>query len=202
MRYKEYAVARRNAEQRNEADNRRDADLPAGQPDANDPADQRQRQIQHDDARHRQAAELLEQQQKDNEQRNDRHKRQHPRRGLLALELAAVFDMVSFGQIDLLPDHFLDIAHHAMQVAVGHVGRYDDLALCVLAADRIRPRGRYDIGHVTERHFTGRPVDRQIPDTLHVGSIGIVHLDRYVERTPLVVDLRNDFAAQRHLDES
>mgnify|MGYP005952338097 CR=1 FL=1 len=77
-----------------------------------------------------------------------------------------------------------------------------NLALCVLAADRIRPRGRYDIGHVTERHFTGRPVDRQIPDTLHIGSVGIVHLDRYVERTPLVVDLRNDFAAQRHLDES
>ena len=61
---------------------------------------------------------------------------------LFAFKLAAVFDVVAFGQFDLFVHALLYVVHHTTQVAVGNVGGDHDLTFYVFAADGIRAHCR------------------------------------------------------------
>ena len=89
------AVARRDAEQRDEPDHRGHIQHAAGEEDTRHAADQRQRQVDHDQQRIARPAERQHQQHE--QARDDQHaERQQPlRRALLALELAAVLDAIA-----------------------------------------------------------------------------------------------------------
>ena len=72
---------------------------------------------------------------------------------LLAFELSAVFDVVSFRQFDLCVYLGLYIIDYTSQVAVGHVGGDDDFTLYILAADGVRTHGRADFRYIVQWNF-------------------------------------------------
>ena len=76
MRNEQNAVARGDAQQRDEPDDGRNAHFARSEPQARNAADQGQRQVQQDDAGDLQAAEFLIQQQENDEQRDERRQRQ------------------------------------------------------------------------------------------------------------------------------
>ena len=104
------AVAGRDAEQRDEADHRGDAQHAAGQEDAGHAANQRQRQVDHDQHRIAGFAERQHQQHEQAGEHADTEDQQPVRGALLALELAAVLDAVADRHRHRLRDRRPDVA--------------------------------------------------------------------------------------------
>ena len=145
------AVAGGDAEQRDEADDRRHRQHAAGHEHADDAADHGQRQIEHHQQGIARGSEGDEQQQEDADGDRRAQQHQHARSLSRALELAAVFDVVAGRQLHVRRDPPANVVHHAGQVAPGHVGHHHHLALHVLAADRIRRAVVADIGQRRQR---------------------------------------------------
>ena len=72
---------------------------------------------------------------------------------MFAFKLAAVFDVIAFGELYRRIDTLLDVVYHTSEVTVRHVGGNHDFALHVFAVDRVRSHGRNHFRHIVQRHF-------------------------------------------------
>src|SRR5687768_8559339 len=89
------AVARSDAEQRNEPDDRRNGQNTAREIHPDDTADQRERQIEHHEHGVTSRAERRHQHEENSDDDTERYPQQLPRRLRFALELAAVLDVIT-----------------------------------------------------------------------------------------------------------
>ena len=195
----QHTVTGGDTKQRDETNNGGNTDLARGEPEDKDTTDQCQRQIHHHDGALAGILELMIEQHEDHQQRHERGDQQRPAGRLLALELAAIFDMIALGQFDCLLDGLLDIVHHATQVTVGHVGAHHHLALYLLAVDRVRSHDGAHLGHLAQRHLLPVGVDHQVSDRLTIGPALVGSLDSQVEGAVSVIDLADDLATQHDI---
>jgi hypothetical protein len=130
------AVAHRDAGQRDEADQRRHRQRLARQPQAEHRADQRQRDVGHDQRRQRRRLVAAVQHHEHQHQRDDGQQADQARGLFLRLELAAQGDEVALGQLGL-GHHLADVGHDLRQRPPLRVGRQHDAALAVVAADLV-----------------------------------------------------------------
>ncbi len=195
----QHAVSRGDAEQGDESDDGRDADLSGGQQQGKDAADKCQGQIQQNHAAFEGIAELHVEQQENHHDAQQGGEQQNAARVLFALELSAIFDVISFGKGDLLLDTLPDVIDHTSQIAAARVGRNDDLAFDILAVDGIRTRRGDDVRHLRKRHFPSvGTIQNQIADTLRPTPVPFIGTHHQIEALAVGVDLRNDLA--RHVD--
>src|SRR5688572_17626670 len=107
--------------------------------DAQYPAYDREREVQHDERRIACRAERRHQHEED---RNDDANRQEEQlaEGLrLALELAAVLDVIALWKRDGARDTRLNVVDHASEIAPRHVALDDEAALHILTHHEVRP---------------------------------------------------------------
>jgi len=120
---------------------------------------------------------------------------------LFAFKLTAIFDMITFGELDLFVHLLLDVIDHTPQVAVGYVGGNHDLTFYVFAIDGIRPHGRGYVGNITQGHFfTVLGVDHQVAYLFGFVTEVILYFHNQVETLTLFVNLRNHLSGQCHID--
>src|SRR6185503_15414085 len=118
-----------------EANHRGDAQHAAGEIHAGDAADQREREIDHDEHRIARSAERQHQQ---HEQTDDHASApdQQPLGGVAsAFELPAIFDAIALRHRHLLRHGSLHVVNDAAEIATGDVARDHDPALDLLAQD-------------------------------------------------------------------
>ena len=137
VRYEHDAISGRDPEQCDEPDDRRDAEDASREEDARDPADERQRQVDHDQHGVPSPAERQHQQHEQAGEHADTEQPQPPRRRLLALELATVLHAIPRRHRHAARDGGADVINHAAQIAAGHVGRNYDAALHVPTKDHV-----------------------------------------------------------------
>ena len=106
--------------------------------------------------------------------------------------------MIPFGKYDLLIDPFAYLVHDTPQVPARHIGRNDDLATDVLAADRIRPAGRNNVGHVAQRYFPPVGIDDQITDPVDAAPALVIDPYGQIEGAIAFIHLRNDLATEHN----
>ena len=125
----------RDAGERDKTDHHGDAEVVIEQPHEPQPADQRERQAEHDDQRLGDAPEVEVQQQEDDEQRQ-RHDDLHPRfRPLQVLELAAPSDPVAGREAHLFGHGAARVGDVAADVAIPEIDEDVDGELGVLGAE-------------------------------------------------------------------
>ncbi len=163
-RNEEHAVACGDAEKRYETNYGGDAHGTACQPYGHDATDEGEREIDHDDGTLDGIFELIEEQQEDDEEREDGCHEEHARCGLLALELAAILDVVALGQLDAGREARADIGDYARHVAPRHVGGDDNLAGDILTVDGVGACCAADVGDIGEWDFAIRAVDGYVAD--------------------------------------
>ena len=112
MAHQDDAVASGDAKQRDESNHRRHTHVGAGQVQRNDAANQGQRQVEHHDQRFAESSEGLVQKQQRAEQRQRTQSEQSTVGLLLALELAAVFDVVTGWQLEFCLHLFSGVGNH------------------------------------------------------------------------------------------
>src|SRR5262245_26196870 len=128
------AVSGGNAEDGDEADHRSDRYFAARDDNADDTADQGERQVDHDQQCITHGSKDDVQEEAD-AQYDDEAENSENARGLLgAFELPAVFHVVTRGQLDPFCNGPPNVVDHAGQFAVSYVAHDDDLALDVFAA--------------------------------------------------------------------
>src|SRR5207248_2448600 len=138
VRHQHDAVACRDAEERDEPDHGRDAQHATGEKYARNAANQRERQIDHDDDRITSAAERQHQQHEESGDHSDEQDPEAPGGALLTLELSPVLDAVSRRHRRRLRDVRPDVVDHAAEISAGDVAGNHDPALHVLAQDHVR----------------------------------------------------------------
>ena len=131
------AVARGDAENGDEANERRDAEDAAGDENADHAADERQGEVEHDERGVAGGAEGQVQQEPNADHHRDAQQRDDATRLGRALELAAVFHPVAGDFAHERVHDFPALVHHRGDIAAGDVAHDDDLALDLLAADVI-----------------------------------------------------------------
>ena len=134
----EHTVAGRDAEQRDESDDGRNAQDSVGEEYGEHASDERQRQIQQHDERLRDVLELAVQKHKDDEYTEYAHEGYGLGCPFLALELSTVFNMVTFREFDVLGYLFPDRSDCLGELSSGSVAGYDQLAADVFAVDSVR----------------------------------------------------------------
>ena len=134
----EHTVAGRDAEQRDESDDGRNAQDSVGEEYGEHASDERQRQIQQHDERLRDVLELAVQKHKDDEYTEYAHESYGLGCPFLALELSTVFNMVTFREFDVLGYLLSDGSDGLGEFSTGGVAGNDQLTADVLAVDSVR----------------------------------------------------------------
>jgi hypothetical protein len=196
------AIEHRLAEQRDEADRRRHAQVNAGQIKRHDAADRRERDVGEHNPGVPDGAERLEQQDEDEEHADRDDEPQSGHRTLLVLEFAAKRGVIAGREPDVarhVPAHLVDDA--------AHVAAPDE------HADRRHPRTGFAadihtaapdgyVGDVGQRHsWTRRRVDQDVADRGHVPPILLAQPHCHAIATVAVPDLGPDLASKRRLDD-
>ena len=172
MRHQHDAVAGGDAEQRDEANQRRDGEHAVTQVHADHAADERQRQVDHDDEGVARGPERAEQQEEDAGDGAESEAEDEPFCLDLRFELPAVFHAVAVRQRHAGGHTLANVADNGAEVASGDVGRDDDPALAVLAADEVGAAIFRYIGEAAERHACARRhVQPRLPDVVEVGQV-------------------------------
>ena len=107
--------------------------------------------------------------------------------------------MIAFGQLNGGVHLLLDLIHDAAEVALGDVSADHDLALDILAVNRVRTCHGTDLGDIAQWHFLPAGIDHQVTDILHRRTAPVGGLDRQVERLAVVIDLADGFTAQHDI---
>ncbi len=118
---------------------------------------------------------------------------------MLAFELAAILDVVPFGEIDALIDHFPDIVDRSSQVAPGNVGRDHDPSSHVFPVDRVGAGSGGYFGDVPQRDFLSVGIHDQSLDPFRCLPAVVVYLQRQVERLVPFVYLGDYLAREHHV---
>ena len=149
----QHTVTGRYAEQRDETDNCRNTHFSGRDDESKDTADQRQRQVQQNHTRFFDTAEFVVEQQEDNDDAHKRGQRQGAAGCLFAFKLAAIFDVVAFGQLNGGINLLLNIVDNTAEVTVGYIRGDDDFPFYVFAVDRVRSHRGNDFRYVVQRNF-------------------------------------------------
>ena len=198
----EHAVAGRDAEEGDEADDRGDAQDAADGVEGDHAADQGEGQVEeHNEA----LACILEcaiQEHEDDQEAEEADEGDGPRGAFLALELAAELDAVAFGEGDVRGDLFADRGDGAGEFAAGRVAGDDELAAEVLAVDGVRAGGGDDVSDIAQGDFLPvRRVQHQVRDGFHRPARLVLHLECQVEGAVALVDRGDGLAFEGHADE-
>ena len=113
----------------------------------------------------------MEEQHEHYKQRSQRCDGKRSRGTFFAFELAAVDDIVVFGQFHLAVYGFFDVVYGTAQVATVDVCRYKNAAADVLAADAVRSACRHDVGNLLQRHFSKVGVDGYVAQRLDAATL-------------------------------
>jgi hypothetical protein len=165
------AVPRRDPEERDEADERRHRQHPALDVDAHDGADEREREVQHDEERVARRSEREREEPEDAEDREAPDEDDGARRSLGALELPAVHDPVAGRERHRAPYRGAEVADDAPHVAPGDVAAHDQSSLDALATDLMGGAVAAHVGEHPERHLRAtRRQDEHVAEGLDRGS--------------------------------
>ena len=141
------------------------------------------------------------------EDRDEREDRDEPRRALLTLELAAVFDEVSFGHFHFLGHRGLDVGDDAREVAALGVAADDDppaevLALHLVGAGVAAGEGCdvRDLVEVDVVAIVGQ-FEMEVAEVGDIGAVRFVEADHEIEAPLSLDDLRHCHALEGGLDE-
>ena len=134
---KQHTVAGGNAEERDEPDDGRDAQLARGAKQHKHASYQCQRQVEQDNGTLHPVLELDIEQQEYHHNAHQRSKQQGAAGGLLAFELPPILDMIPFGQADFIVYPLADIVYHTAQVAPAGIGGDDNFTFHVLPVDGV-----------------------------------------------------------------
>ena len=192
------AIARGDAEERDETDDGRNADDSARHLQGKDPSHQRQGQVDQHDGTLPHAAELVMKQQEDDQHAEETDQQERACCRLFALELTAILQVVTLRQCHSLCDALLDVAHHAAQVASLHVARDDNLALRILTVHGIGTRSRGYLGNVLQGNLLPVGINHEPADVLYAPAVLVVHLDGEVEGHVALIDLRHRLPLEQH----
>ena len=133
----EHAVACGDTKERDETDDGGDTDVATREPQHKHTAHESQGEVDENNGRLGEAAELIVEQQVDDHDGKERGYQEGARCVLLVLKLSAILDVVVFGQFDLLLDDATHVGNHAAEVTPSHIGRDNDLTLHILTVDRV-----------------------------------------------------------------
>ena len=201
VRHQHDAVACRDAEERDEPDHGRDAQHATGEKYARNAANQRERQIDHDDDRITSAAERQHQQHEESGDHSDEQDPEAPGGALLTLELSPVLDAVSRRHRRRLRDVRPDVVDHAAEISAGDVAGNHDPALHVLAQDHVRSFLTSYVGQQADRHLARcECVDREIGNTLEVAAARRIELHDQIECRAAIEDAANRRAREAGLN--
>ncbi|KAG5718929.1 hypothetical protein E4T56_gene15007, partial [Termitomyces sp. T112] len=130
-----HAIEHRNAPERDKAHRGRHREIFPRHRQPHDPADRGERQHQNDQRGQTQRVEQDKQQEEDRRHRDRNDDHQMAQRALHILELAAPFEVIAVGQLDLGIDLLLQLGHETAKVTALDVHADDDAALAHFAAD-------------------------------------------------------------------
>ena len=103
--------------------------------------------------------------------------------------------MVPFGEGNLCFHSCPNIIYHTTQIAIRHIGTDHNLALYILAVNRVRSGCRTDLGHVAQRNLLSRSsIDHQVGNRIHCLPIPIISLHGDIEVLAVIIDLAHDLA--------
>jgi hypothetical protein len=169
----------------------------ARQPQPDHRADQRERDVHHDQRRQRRRLVAAVEHHEHQRQRHDGQQADQPRGLLLRLELAAQGDEVALGQLGL-GDHLADVGHDLRQRAARGVGRQHDAPLAVVAADLVRAVAVLDGGDLRQRDAPVRRLDQDLAQPFD-GARRFRQLHHQREAPAALDDLRHLLALDQRL---
>src|SRR5262245_18665197 len=167
LRDQDHAVQHIDAEQRKEADSRRDAEVRSGNEQRKHAAGHRERHHAEKQRRIAQAAESAVKQEEDDQDADGNGDRQPAQRLLQFLKLARYFVVVFGGQLYLRLDPRLDVFNRALQVSPSDAEFDRDVTLVVFAVNEGRAGLFVDLGQLFER------------DALALGRVDLDVADRF-----------------------
>ena len=198
----QHTVTGSDTEQGDKSDDGRYTDLTRSQQQGEDTSNQSQRQVQQNDPALGYMVELHIKQQEDDHDAHQRREQQRVAGCLFALELTAVFHVITFGQLDVAVHTFLDVVDYAPQVTPAGIGRNHNLPFHILPVDGIRSHGGNHIGHVQQGYLVSfGVVYHQVLDTVHRTPVIFARTDYQIESLSLFIDLRHHFAGHVYLHE-
>ena len=198
MRHQHDAVAGGDAEERDESNQRSDREYAAGQEYPGHAADQRQRQVDHDDGGVAGGPECAEQDQEDAGDGAEPESQEEALGCDLGFELSAVLDAVAVRERDAGRHLLPHVGDDSPEIPPGDIRADDYPPLAVLARDEVGTAVFDDVGEAAQRHARpGGHVEARLPHILQVGHV-VGPVAQHQRHGHLAVDDLSHLSSEQH----